>query len=440
MKFSSRFRVVAVAFVAALFSLATIFSIEKLYTEPVLNEEHQKRVDDLPLILAITNQNAIIMNDLATLKTTLQQSISAMEHSGVRYIIIEDADGKIIAAVYHSSFKKADIERIHGALKRVAAQKLVGRTEAVVANTTKFSESERSAMEGSAEEKISQAMLIPEGYLPKIEYRKTTMVGEFSEPIIDQAVPITTGAIKFGGLRIGTADELQARIKEIHFITWTTIIMLIVVVGGLGLSFANQIDSKFSRESSEKISEIRSELERRIKQLETEYSRKEEENPVTPSEFLSLLDFARKITGTLDYNEALQIGIHSILQIMGIRDASIFVLDSASNELVGRIGHDENGLVADDEMSQIRVAVGKGDIGAAAEFGTTTTIDTPRPGSAVVSALVSRGRTIGVILVRNKLNGRPFLKKDQTILRIFSGLIANAMETSAIYHHLTNKM
>ncbi|HBW47012.1 TPA: hypothetical protein DEF17_03650, partial [bacterium] len=97
MKFSSRFRVVAVAFVAALFSLATIFSIEKLYTEPVLNEEHQKRVDDLPLILAITNQNAIIMNDLATLKTTLQQSISAMEHSGVRYIIIEDADGKIIA-------------------------------------------------------------------------------------------------------------------------------------------------------------------------------------------------------------------------------------------------------------------------------------------------------------------------------------------------------
>ena len=125
---------------------------------------------------------------------------------------------------------------------------------------------------------------------------------------------------------------------------------------------------------------------------------------------------------------------------MGIRDASIFVLDSASNELVGRIGHDENGLVADDEMSQIRVAVGKGDIGAAAEFGTTTTIDTPRPGSAVVSALVSRGRTIGVILVRNKLNGRPFLKKDQTILRIFSGLIANAMETSAIYHHLTNKM
>lgn len=438
MKFSSRINVLMVVFVTAVLAFGTVFAVDQFYIQPQMKKEHDRRVEIMPALLAIANQKAIITNDLATLRTTLDLTMNTLQASGLKYIIVQDAEGKILTEVFQSSISQTEKKRILAAIIQHAAR---GRQQTsaspVSVDQSKLSTAEREALVGqSRDAPVVVPDDLPTDQLPRIERRTRWRLRGLEPAILDYSIPVSTGSIRFGGVRAGVADELTGFLNNVQLIIWSAAVLLIVVVGGISLTVAQTIDSKFGRENREALDALRKEMESKVRHLEAEQARREEDNPITPAEFLSLLDYARKISGSLDYNEVLHISIHSALQVMSVRDASVFVLDATTNELVGRIGHDENGLMPDEEMAAIKVPVGKGDIGAAAEFGTTTTIDTPRPGSSVVSALVSRGRTIGVLLVRNKLNGRPFIKKDATLVRIFSGLLANAMENAAIFHHL----
>lgn len=435
-KFSSRPRFLVTVIITALVALSIFFVFEEMYLLPSVANERAQRVAIFPAVLAVANQTAIITNDLANLRASLEKTMSVLEGSGIRYIIIQDADGKIMAEAHEKDLTPEQHKAIIEALRargRIITRK--SNETPGVANQSRFSAEERAAMTGGAETS-TEIIEIPEGFLPKVENSGSWNLTGISPEIVDHSVPIASGSIPFGGVRVGVVDEVTAGIDHLRVLSYTAFGFLVIGAGMIALFMANGTDAKFGGEMAEKLEAVRKEMEAKIRQLEVDHQRKDEENPITPGEFLSLLDFARKVSASMDYNEILTMAIHACLQVMNVKDASIFVLDGTTNELVGRIGHDENGLMPDDEMSQIRVPVGKGDIGAAAEFGTTTTIDTPRPGSGVVSALVSRGRTIGVILVRNKLNSRPFIKKDQTIVRIFSGLLANAMESAAIFHHL----
>lgn len=414
--------------------MAALIAIEELRLIPELEREHERRINALPSLLVIANQKAILTNDLATLRNSLDLMMENAEGTGLRYIIIQNADGKVMSEVYHASLDKQRRDAIQASLRRSALTVAALEVESAV-EAENLSEAERAALSGGAEVRTATVEL-PPGHLPMIESRRVWRIsGVIGEDLVDHTLPITTGAIRFGGLRIGVIDELTGQIRRMRYFTWIGSIVFLIGAFALALFVAGGVDHRFRLEAAAATAELRREMEQKIKRLELEQARKEEDNPIAPSEFLALLDYARKIYSILDYNEALLTSLHSCLQIMGVRDASIFVLDAEANELVGRIGHDENGVMAAEEMARIRVPVGRGDLGTAAEFGTTTTIDTPRPGAAVVSALVARGRTIGVILIRNKLNGRPFIKKDQTLLRIFSNLLANAMDNAAIFHH-----
>jgi hypothetical protein len=435
--FTTRNALIGMMLGFVLLGFGTIYLILEFYVVPPLIEEQQKKVRVLPALMATANQEAIIKSDLAALKSTLNQMIANTEGSGIQYIIIQDADGKIMTAVYQRTLIKIEQERILDALRKQLAprRRSAAGGQDVAVDAEKLSEVEQAAL-GAGSGAGAPAELLPPDQLPVIESQTALKLAVLDATIVDHTMPINTGSIRFGGVRVGIRDELTPRVGRLRIIVFSTFIVIVLLAGGTSLAVAGALDGRIQKAAAGVIEAIRKELESRIRQLEAEQHRKEEENPISPAEFLSLLDYARKISASLDYNEVLHISVHTCLQVMNVRDCSIFVLDGATNELVGRVGHDENGLMDEEEMARIRVPVGKGDIGAAAEFGTTTTIDTPRPGASVVSALVSRGRTIGVILVRNKLNGRPFIKKDQTLLRIFSGLLANAMENAAIYHHL----
>jgi hypothetical protein len=425
------------AVIVAAATLTALIAIEEIRLVPELQREQERRVNALPSLLAIANQKAILTNDLATLRNTLDLMMENAEGTGLQYIMIQDADGKVMSEAYHAALDKRQRDAIMAGLRRSAVM-VVRRgeagAEAGAVNVANLSEAEREALMGQSNVR-TVAVELPPGHLPVIETRRAWRIPGAGGNIIDYTLPITTGAIRFGGLRIGVVDEISEQIERLRYITWGGSAVFLVVAISFAFFIAGGIDRRFATITDEAVENLRREMEYKIKRLEVEQVRKEEENPISPSEFLALLDYARKIFAVLDYNEVLLTSLHSCLQIMGVRDASIFVIDAETNELVGRVGHDENGVMDAEEMARIRVPVGRGDIGGAAEFGTTTTIDTPRPGAAIVSALVSRGRTIGVILIRNKLSGRPFLKKDQTLLRIFSGLLANAMENAAIFHH-----
>lgn len=422
---------------AAVLAAGVFIGFAELYLLPTVNSEREQRIKIFPAVLAVTNQAAIMNNDLASLRASLQKIMTSLEGTDIRYIIIQDASGRVMAEGFPKEMSQAERKRFIDAIRSFAAMRIEYRGGQVSGgvDASRLSEEERAAITGSGGDAPVEITL-PEGVLPKVERAGSRVLPEMTPAVVDHSVPIATGSIPFGGVRVGVADVASAGIDRIRFFAYSALVLLTIGAGLLSLWMASGVDQRFAQEGTAAVEAVRKEMEARIRQLEAEHARKEEENPITPSEFLALLDFARKVSGSLDYNEVLSMAIHACLQVMNVRDASVFVLDGSGAELVGRIGHDENGIMPDEEMASIRVPIGKGDIGSAAEFGTTTTIDTPKPGSGVVSALVSRGRTIGVILVRNKLNGRPFIKKDQTILRIFSGILANGMENAAIVHHL----
>lgn len=436
-QFSSRNRLLSVVVAVAVLAAAVFVGFAELYLLPTVNEERVQRIKIFPAVLAVTNQTAIMNSDLASLRASLTKIMASLEGSDIRYLYVQDAEGKVMAEAFPSGMTADERKRLFEAIRQTAAIRIdVQGDGPALVDESKLTEEERAALTGTRSGQAQTSIEVPEGLLPVVERAASKPLPGTSPIIIDHSVPIATGSLPFGGVRVGVADVAGTGINRLRFFAYSALVLLIIGAGLVSLWIAGGVDHGFGDEMSAKVEAVRKEMETRIRQLEFEHARREEENPITPSEFLALLDFARKVGSSLDYNEVLTLGIHTCLQVLNVRDASIFVLDASGAELVGRIGHDENGIMPDEEMEKIRVPVGKGDIGSAAEFGTTTTIDTPRPGSGVVSALVSRGRTIGVVLVRNKLNGRPFIKKDQTIIRIFSGLLANGMENAAIVHHL----
>lgn len=437
MNFSSRFGVLAFAIVLCVLVIGTLVVLEEVYLIPHVEEEYAARLETVPIILAIANQEEIITSDLAALASNLSKSVASLQPTGVRYILIQDAEGEILSRSFAESWTQGERDDAIQNLKLlVPLGDTVGQAlGGSVLDLSGLSESEREALRGKENQSAPEAALGRR--LPVVEDRTVGRFTHAEGTMIDLAYPISTGRVNFGAVRVGVVDRVTGVISTVRTLTYTG--AGIVAVFGIVAAWllGGFLDDRHHSEADSVISAQRKEFTNKIRQLEQALEKKDESQPVTPTEFHALLDVARRATSTLDYNEVLDIGISSLLQILNVRDASIFVFDPATNELVGRVGHDENGYVTETEMSEIRVPVGKGDIGVAAEFGTTTIIDSPKPGTAVVSALVTRGRTIGVILVRNKLTGRPFIKKDQTILRTYSSILANAMENAAIVHHLS---
>ncbi len=440
-EFSSRLRVAVTAFIVAALAIGGLVYVVEIQAVPALRSENERRVSSMPGYFAAANQKALASGDIAAMRSTLDQIMAGSQGSGLKYVIIQDADGKILADAYSQDMARTEKDLVIYDLQRYGARARQQTADGAEKDQSRMDRLQQEAFTGSETAEGAAAATAPatDGNLPNIDQRMSWTLPSFDPPLIDYAVPITTGTISFGGVRIGVQDEVNPAIRKLRTFAYSGAVAVLILSQVLAIFISASLDAGILNLANGAADSVRKELEQRIKQLEVEQTRKEEENPISPAEFLALLDFARKISGSLDYNEVLAISIHSCLQVMSVRDVSIFVLDPVANELVGRIGHDENGFMDESEMAKIRVPIGKGDIGTAAEFGTTTTIDSPRPGAAVVSALVAHGRTIGVILVRNKLNGRPFVKKDQTMLRIFSGLLANAMENTAIFHHMNTQ-
>jgi len=438
--FHSRLRFFTLAVSIALAVVVALFVYLEFFLFARMEANQRTQMENLAGTIGIACQKGILSDDRAALAATLEEMMGSLSGAGLRYLIIQDRDTNVLADASGADWPAAQRSL---ALRRLRTVRIARDTAArlnaeVQIDESQIGERERAALrEGSTKLPAMISFTYPEGQMPAVIAPGYTVVVSSVTNLVDVSLPIAAGRIQIGGIRLGFIDRLPVMRRDIRVAFYTTAVILMIVAGGLALAVAAGVDTRFQSEHEAQMEAAKREADERVKKTEALYMRKEEDNPITPSEFLTLLDFARMITATLNYNEVLEIGIKTCLQIMNIHDCSIFVLDPTTNELGGRIGHDENGFMEESEMSKIRVPVGKGDIGVCAEFGTTASIDAPRPGTAVVSALVSRGRTIGVVLVKNKISGRPFIKKDQMLLRIFTSMLANSMENAAIFHHLS---
>lgn len=253
------------------------------------------------------------------------------------------------------------------------------------------------------------------------------------ESFYDLVMPIQRSEGTIGAVRIGFSSErVQARIAEARdrYIILGAVFLCLGITGALftGRILNSQITQFLtsrqggaggpSREAPvlrEYLSEAGTRLQGFARKLSSE-------------ELYTLDKVASRLDTALDFEDALKLGADATGSIMKVQGLVLFLRDEASGELEARIGYNANGLISPEDLADIKVKAGRGEIWMAAEFGTSSLIDEPKPGSAIIAPLTGRDKTIGAIEVKHKISGQAFMARDRFLLELLAGLIATSLE------------
>ena len=251
--------------------------------------------------------------------------------------------------------------------------------------------------------------------------------------IIDIVRPTGNGYLRVGFL----ADRTNAFRGSMQkwLLILVGVMLVLALVGGLTLNAmaARAVDQLVSEEQEKARQKMRADLQAEQKKQQQAESRRADDAPLDSNEFFGIIDLAKKVGDTFDIENILRHAVGAIVRVLGVQEVMIFIVDETGTELRASIGHDSTGLIEPAVIHDVRVKVGQGEIGSAAEYGGTNIIDVPTPGSALVSALAARGHVIGVFRAKGKVNGKPFGKRDKLIGRQFADLIGNALYNAMLY-------
>jgi len=212
-----------------------------------------------------------------------------------------------------------------------------------------------------------------------------------------------------------------------------------IVLGMIGaLVLGRLVNKQISEEIAARTASVREEvvpgekydLEKEMKKYLPEYGERFDEayKKLFPQDLFALFKAAREIPTALNLKEALNLSAQTISDIMKVSELIIFLRDEKTKELKARMGYDAQGPMSKETLEDIKVEEGRGEVWMASEFGTSSLIDTPKPGSGIISPLVSKGKTMGVIEIRSRLSREPFQEKDQLLLELLGSLLATSIE------------
>jgi signal transduction histidine kinase len=152
-----------------------------------------------------------------------------------------------------------------------------------------------------------------------------------------------------------------------------------------------------------------------------------------------LLDLGRMLSGARDLDRLLEIVTHEISQVIECDRATLFLYDAGTKEVWSK-------FASDLEIEEIRLPLGRGAVGAAAEMRQVVNIEDvscdprflpeidQRTGYTTRNLLCVplvnlRGDLVGVLQVLNKRAGA-FDRDDEEMLGIFSGYVAVCIENA----------
>ncbi|GAH15503.1 unnamed protein product, partial [marine sediment metagenome] len=145
-------------------------------------------------------------------------------------------------------------------------------------------------------------------------------------------------------------------------------------------------------------------LEKEMKRYLPEYGERFDEayKKLLPQDLFALFKAAREIPTALHLKETLRLSAQTISDIMKVSELIIFLKDEKARGLKARMGYDAQGPMSKETLEDIKVEKGRGEVWMASEFGTSSLINTPKPGSGIIFPLVSKGETVGVIEIRSR--------------------------------------
>jgi len=347
-------------------------------------------------ILAISNVEQLLKKDYIALGSAVEEVIK--RDPDIAYVAIYDEEGRTMARSRSTAISKEAFSSIDRLLKESIKITLASKMERI-------------------------------------------QVGK-EETLYDTIIPIKVTGLKaapVGAVRIGfTTARIQEKAAEIRNqnIMLTAVFIVLGMIGALvmGRLLNKQINDLVAARTAPTQEELvpggEYDLEKEMKKYLPEYGERFDEayKKLSPQDLFALFKAAREIPTVLNLKEALKLSAQTISDIMKVSELIIFLRDEKTKELKARMGYDAQGPMNKETLANIKVEEGRGEVWMASEFGTSSLIDTPKPGSGIVSPLVSKGKTVGVIEIRSRLSGEPFREKDQLLLELLGSLVAASME------------
>lgn len=356
--------------------------------EPAL----KARAKDHSEVLAMSNEEQLLRKDYVALGSAVEEVIK--KDPDIAYVAIYDDEGRTMA-----------------------------RSRSTTLSKEAFSSIDRLLRESI---KITLA--------PKMERIQV----EKEETLYDTIIPIKVPELKaapVGAVRIGFTTarlkEKSADIRNQHIMLGAFFVVL-GIIGALvlGRLLNRQISDALAAPQEEFVPGGRYDLEGELRRYLPEYGERlaEAYKKLSLPDLFALFWAAREIPTAPDLKEALRLSAQTISDIMKVSELVIFLKGEKTRGLKARMGYDISGPMSEEALAEIKVEEGRGEIWMASEFGTSSLLDTPKPGSGIVSPLISKGKTMGVIEIRNRLSGEPFREKDQLLLELLGSLVATSLE------------
>ena len=430
---SARFKL-AVSMVGILFFVFVLmFLVVWRQYDAVIEDDINRRVSTIPTILALANQKEILENDIVNLQDGLNAIIEQISKTAeIQYLFVLNTQGVPLAEEYSNDLMPDKREALREILFKASTETADGKSED--SDVDKIMEKQKN-MQTNAQK------------MYKSPHRVRMWVK--GQEIIEVFFPVTKAGTNFGAIRAGFTPVAHSKMST------TRNFMIVIMVFSLAIALAVSLflgghltDStiRIVDETEKDITyRLQREFKKKMEKIDEEPTADDarsniptEAAQLSKEEFFALLDISKQIHATLNYEEVLHLAVNSVVRLLKIRELTIFLMDEDQSTLTARIGYNISGMIPEEDLNDIKVSVGHGDIGVAAQFGSTNIVDEPKPGTAIVSALVTRGVVIGTIIVRNKISGKPFGNKDKFLVRQANVIIANALENARLYEGAKN--
>lgn len=402
LRLEDRLIILVVALIITIMIAVTIVTIKR--EQQGMELEIRNRVKAHSDFLATLTPEQLLKRDYIALQTVVDEVIK--RDPDIAYVAIYDEDGRTLARCRSTTLSEKTFQSVDRLLKESIKITLASKIERI-------------------------------------------QIGE-KEILYDTIVPIKVPELKVapvGAVRIGfTTARIKEKAKDIR----DQNIVLTVIFACLGMVGALVMGKMLNRQISEEIAARAAPVREEVmpgreydleKGLKMEYGERFDEayKKLSPQELFALFKAAREIPTVLSLKEALRLSAQTISDIMKVSELIIFLKGEKTRELKARMGYDMSGPMSEEALADIKVKEGRGEVWMASEFGTSSLIDTPKPGSGIVSPLVSKGKTIGVIEIRNRLSGESFQERDQLLLELLGSLVATSLDKAQTIEEKKNQ-
>ena len=394
LRLEDRLIILVIVLIISIMTASTIAFIKR--EQKGVEAELRNKTESHSEFLAMSNREHLLKRDYIALQSAVREAIKI--DSDIAYIAIYDDEGHTMAKSRSAALSEE-------------ASSLINRL---------FKESVKLTLS-------SRTTRIPIGK---------------EETLYDTIVPIKVPELKaapVGAVRIGfTTARIREKATEIRNqnIMLTAVFVVLGMIGALVLG--RLVNKQISEEIAARTAPAREEvvpgeeydLGKELKKYLPEYGERFDEayKKLSPQDLFALFKAAREIPTALNLKEALKLSAQTISDIIKVSELIIFLRDEKTKELKARMGYDAQGPMSKETLENIKVEEGRGEVWMASEFGTSSLIDTPKPGSGIISPLVNKGKTMGVIEIRSQLSGEPFSEKDQLLLELLGSLVAASLD------------